>query len=70
MSQRDKARQFMRDEGHAEHVQHLSVKPGQKSRLVDRMRTGVPEAAAAHTSYDAAPLDEDGLCRGGMAGVR
>ena len=69
MSQRRKAREFLRSEGHGQHVDELTVKAGDKSELVHKHHNGRPGIAKAQTTFDEAEMGGDGLLRGHVKGV-
>ena len=69
MSQRQKAREFLKAEGHGAAVDELSVKRGDKGDLVHKHHTGRPAMAKAHQTFDEAEMGGDGLLRGHVKGV-
>ena len=69
MSQRRKAREFLKAEGHGDAVADLSVGMGDKSDLVHKHHHGRPQMAKSQKTYDEAEMGGDGLLRGHVKGV-
>ena len=63
MSQRQKARDFLRREGHGSAMTADTVKEAPKNRAVDPHRSS-PEPARAGMVYEGGSMATDGLLRG------
>lgn len=65
MSQRQKARDFVKREGHGAAAADMTVSMGDKNRLGSDLRTASPIAAKANQVYEkGATHPVDGLLRG------
>ena len=64
MNQREKAREFLRREGHGAAVRDVNVGEGDKRAISHPHHQGRPQPARAHQVYSSGDLADDGLLRG------
>lgn len=69
MSQRAKARAFLRAEGHGRDADEATAKPGDKQALRHMHHLGRPQFAAPHQTHDGGMVDEDGSHAGLVRGI-
>ncbi len=69
MSQRMKAREFMRKEGHGDQLADVNVKLGDKAQVKHPHHLGRPAMAKSHQTFDGGEMGQDGLLRGHVKDV-
>jgi hypothetical protein len=69
MNQREKARDFLRREGHGAMARAVNVGDADKKPIAHPHHTGRPAAAKSHQAFNAGELGDDGLLRGHLKDI-